>query len=46
MTSGQDTRDLPLELAAKAKALARWQTESDPRLWKLIVARVWGAAES
>ena len=39
MTSGVDTRDLPLE---PAKELARWQTEGDPRLWKLIVSPEFG----
>ena len=39
MTSGVDTRDLPLE---PAKELARWQSEGDPRLWKLIVSPEFG----
>jgi type IV secretory pathway VirD2 relaxase len=39
MTSGVDTRDLPLD---PAKELARWQTEGDPRLWKLIVSPEFG----
>jgi hypothetical protein len=39
MTSGVDSRDLPLE---PAKELARWQTEGDPRLWKLIVSPEFG----
>lgn len=39
ITSGVDTRDLPLE---PAKELARWQTEGDPRLWKLIVSPEFG----
>ena len=39
MTSGVDTWDLPLE---PAKELARWQTEGDPRLWKLIVSPEFG----
>ena len=34
-----DTRDLPLE---PAKELARWQSEGDPRLWKLIVSPEFG----
>jgi len=38
-TSGVDARDLPLE---PAKELARWQTEGDPRLWKLIVSPEFG----
>jgi hypothetical protein len=39
MTPGVDTRDLPLD---PAKELARWQTEGDPRLWKLIVSPEFG----
>ena len=39
LTSGVDTTDLPLE---PAKELTRWQTEGDPRLWKLIVLPEFG----
>src|SRR5579871_5305660 len=39
MASSVETKDLPLE---PAKALARWQTEGDPRLWKLIVSPEFG----
>ena len=39
LTSGVDTKDLPLE---PAKELARWQAEGDPRLWKLIVSPEFG----
>jgi hypothetical protein len=38
-TSGADTRELPFE---PAKELSRWQTEGDPRLWKLIVSPEFG----
>ena len=40
MTSDVDgRRDLPVE---PAKELARWQSEGDPRLWKLIVSPEFG----
>jgi hypothetical protein len=39
MTSGVDVKDLPVE---PANELARWQTEGDPRLWKLIVSPEFG----